>query len=105
MDTSRTKIIYVLNPTTHTCEEGDGIIRGVFKVSLTEWNKIGQIIKTKELSRYEEDFTSGGHGCIIAFNLIKIYNKCIILDDVNPVIFDVFEDDSLLDILREATSE
>ena len=97
-------MIYVLNPTSKTCEDGDGITRGIFKVSLTEWMNIGHIIKTQNITQYEEDFTNGGHGCIIIFNLIKIYNKCIIMDVVDSRIFNVFEDDSLLDILRDATS-
>lgn len=97
-------IVYVLNPITKTCEEGDGIVRGIFRVSLIEWNKIGKIVKSKKLIHYEDDYSCGPHGCLITFNLEKIYDRCTILNEVDPNIFDVFEDDSLLDLLRDATS-
>lgn len=75
--------IVILSPESQCCELGHGLQRCLFVIERSEWTKIGKLLKKFKNSPvvcYEEEFTNGGHGCIIEYNFYGMYQKCQIVD-------------------------
>lgn len=94
-------ILYMYNATSHLCEEGDGMNSGFFSIKRSEYEKLKEKVEKYEhfLTNVKEEFTSGGHGCILNFNLCKIFNNFQIVVQIPQGIREV--DDALGMIRRE----
>jgi len=96
------KKIYIMNPTTIWCSECEsGIERSIFKVSQKKWKKIGKRLKTCSDCKIEMDFSSGGHGCILFFDLQQIYDDCIVIEKISRSVYKVFKSNYVLELLSQ----
>ena len=98
-DQPDSSMIYVKNMTTVNCNDDCGISKGVVgKISRKEWVKIGQALKKYQplTSSIEKDYTSGGHGCVLTFDLLRMYQNAKILTSYSDDL-----DQSFVDLLKE----
>lgn len=99
--------IYVMHPASANCEYNDGIGKGIFKVNKSCWLQIGEALEEMDITYYEEDCTNGGHGCLITYNLLKMYKKCKIIradsvpDSVSAIV-NYFYSERFLNICQNA---
>lgn len=75
-DEIKRDLIIVYNPKNKLCEDGDGIDSGYDEVPKVDWERLKRGIQ-KHKSHFdriiEHDYSNGGHGCIMEFNLYKLY--------------------------------
>lgn len=77
--------IIVYNPKNKVCEEGDGIDAGYDEVPKDVWERLKKGIRqhTPHFDRnIEHDYSNGGHGCVMEFNLYKLYQGLIIVKKI-----------------------
>jgi hypothetical protein len=83
--TSLPNKVLIYNPTTKQCEEGDGIKSGYFCLNRDKWLDLRTNVEKYKVQldqNKEYDYSSGGHGCIMTFNLYKLFKKLKVVDSV-----------------------
>jgi hypothetical protein len=77
-------ILIVKTPESSRCEDNDGLPECIFIIKKSEWERYGKILEeNKQHTTIEHDFSSGGHGCIIYYDLLKMWKEAEILEQ-NP---------------------
>lgn len=77
-------ILIVKTQESSRCEDNDGLPECIFIIKKSEWERYGKILEeNKEHATIEHDFSSGGHGCIIYYDLLKMWKEAEILEE-NP---------------------
>jgi len=102
--TKKPEIIYLKSPASEeNCEENDGIPECIFRINKKEWLDIGKILN--EDPRYyeniEKDYSSGGHGCILRFNLLKMYKDTKKINFIPDDLYNEICDNHFLDMLYQ----
>ncbi len=81
---SREKLLVVyFNGCDNNCEYNHGFSPETFLVTRKLWKKICKNIEEHHDPNFEDDFTDGGHGCIIDINFREAIQNCKILEE-NP---------------------
>jgi hypothetical protein len=82
-------IIILVNKQTISCDEGCGIVGGLSRISRSRWENVTSIIdrlvcdknvREKDF-QMKKDCSSGGHGCVIYFNIADVVRNIIVLSD------------------------
>jgi hypothetical protein len=70
-------------PETTRCDDNDGYEAEYIFVEKDDWIKLGKILSSKPKEKWDisEENTSGGHGCIIEFNLYDLYKNSNIIEE------------------------
>lgn len=94
--------MYIINSCSQTCTEGHGIIAGIFQIDGYEWDEFKTyfVKYPTECSSYKIDCSIGSHECSFEFDMISIYQKCVISKKIDPTLFQTMKNESLLDMLR-----
>lgn len=78
-------LICIKSPESQRCDDNDGIPVCVALVSEKKWNKMLSLINmfSKSLSCIEEDYSSGGHGCVIAYDIPEMISQCKVISNLS----------------------
>lgn len=98
------ELICVQNEATESCEENDGIPRCLVLIRRKRWEKIESIVESLTNTDVEHDHSSGGHGCIIQYNIQGMIEECQIFDSLSPDVIEFIrkiEDDTFISQIRE----
>lgn len=82
------ELICIENPATQTCKENDGIPRCLFVIRKLRWESIVAAAKLLPNADINHDYSSGGHGCIISYNIIDLINGCRIFNNLSADVID-----------------
>lgn len=73
------------SPESERCDDNDGIPVCTALIRECKWNSIVHLVNKyeKDLKGIECDYSSGGHGCIISYNIPSMIKRCKIIRDLS----------------------
>ncbi len=100
-NTEEGALVCVKNQESERSSENDGMHICVALIPERKWDSIVSISKsmTDDLSNIQHDYSSGGYGCIIGYDIPKMIEECQVINDLTPDVISFIrsiEDDTFI---------